>query len=96
VAIRAADIGLSATVEFDPTSMIVRNGAAKDAQVRLRAETSSLIELAEAPSVLGVPNPLSASGRHVLRLIARKRIRIDGALRHPLVLLRFSRLMGAV
>lgn len=95
VSLKAVDIGLSATLEFASGLVSVRNGSSKEAQVQLRSDTASLVELADAPSLLGVPSPFSASGRDVLSLLARRRIRIVGAFRHPLVLLRFSRLMGA-
>jgi hypothetical protein len=95
VSMRAADIGLSATLELGPLSVTVRNGGGKGAQVRIRAVASDLVALADASGVLGVPNPFREPGRRVLAGLFAGRIRLKGALRHPLLLLRFSRLLRA-
>lgn len=93
VRLRALDIGLAATVELGPEGAAVANGGAK-AQVKVRGDAASLLALADAPTLLGVPNPLTAAGRGALGSLGRG-VRIRGAWRHPLVLLRFTRALGA-
>lgn len=97
VGVRAVDLGLSTTVELSRSGATLGNGIDKArVRVRLRGEAASLIALGDAPSLAGIPNPFTATGRAALGLLLRRRIRIKGALRHPLDLLRFSRACGGV
>lgn len=95
VEVAAVDADVEATVRLTPGSVEVANGAANPgAQVRIRARSQDLLALAAMPLLVGLPNPFRREGRSVLRRLARGQVRIDGMLRHPLVLARFARLLS--
>src|SRR4029079_15849834 len=47
--IKAADIGLGVTLRLGPEGVRLANGATKDADVRVRADSMTLLELSSVP-----------------------------------------------
>ena len=93
----ASDAGVSATIRIAVDEIVVGGDAGRvPADVTVRATSADLVEVAAAPLRLGLPDPLSAPGRRVVARIATGRIRIRGLLRHPLLVLRLSRLLSVV
>jgi hypothetical protein len=95
VAIHAVDAGVAVTVRLSPARVAIANGGAGGrADVRIRAGAQDLLQLANAPLRLGLPDPLTPEGRAVLRGVLWRRVRISGMLRRPAALARFARLLS--
>jgi hypothetical protein len=94
----ASDAGVSVSLAIEPERVIVARLAGANGQphVHVRADATDLLLLAAAPLRMGLPDPFSREGRAVLRGLARRRIRIDGLLRHPATLIRLSKLLSVV
>lgn len=89
VGVRAADIGLSSTVYLDPGRVAIRNGMSKTAHLRIRADSATLMSLAEARVI---PSP-----GEIMRLfhaLRTGRLRVEGLPRGVDGLSRFHRLMA--
>lgn len=95
VELAAADAGVEATARIRPGRIEISNGPANPgAHVAIAADGRDLLTLACAPLRFGLPDVLRRDGRAALRLVLRRRVRIAGMLRHPVVLARFSRLLS--
>ena len=96
VEITARDAHVSVTLTFALGSVVVANGASADGRAHLRVVTDSatLLELSATPLRLGLPDPLSRRGRHLVRSVLGREIRIDGMLRHPVKLARLNKLLS--
>lgn len=95
VELAVVDADVQATVRLSPGVVEVANGPANpNAEVRISARAQDLLAMAAAPLLLGLPNPFRRDGRSILRRVVRRQVRIDGMLRHPVVLARFARLLS--
>lgn len=77
-------------IVFGDDSVLVEDGAAADADLRVSGTLPDLVSLMVAPVLGGVPNPLAAKGRAALGMVALRRVRVEG----NLVLLR--RFLGVI
>ncbi len=97
VDLEAVDAGVTVSIRIEPGSVTVANGPSDPrADLRVRADSLALVELAATPLRLGVPDALHREGRAVMRKIASGQIRVDGMLRSPGVLTRLTRLLSVV
>ncbi len=95
VRVEARDLGLAVRLDLRPDGVLVASDPARDGgELTISAEAARLVELVGAPLRLGLPDPLHPGGRRVLAAILRREIRIRGALRHPLALVRLARLLS--
>jgi len=91
----APDAGVSVSIDITPGLVSIGSGGSDGAShVHVRADSHSLLELSSVPLRLGLPDPLTSEGRHVLGKLLRREIRIDGLLLHPGKLTRLSRLLS--
>jgi hypothetical protein len=91
----APDAGVSAVVDISSSPPRVGSGPPeRSADVVVHASSADLLALAAAPVRFGYPDPLRTSGRAVLASILRGRIRIEGLLRHPVLVSRLARLLS--
>lgn len=63
------------------------------AELAITTDGDTLIELPSLPLIAGLPDPRRAEARAVLAKIRRRRLRIRGLLRHPVLLTRVLRLL---
>lgn len=97
VDLEAVDADVAVSIRIDPTVVRIANGLSNPrADLHLRADSMSLVELAATPLRRGLPDALHREGRAVLLKIASGRIQIVGMLRHPEVLTRLARLLSVV
>lgn len=89
VGVRASDIGLSCTLYLDPGAVGIRNGMSKSTDVRVRADSATLVSLSEGGVV-----PRPGEVRNIVRAMRAGRLRIEGLPRGTLALLRFRRLLA--
>jgi hypothetical protein len=93
--LQATDAGVATTLRMGSGRVLVADGAAARAHLRVRGSAERLLALAAAPLRIGLPDPMRAEGRAVLRDVVRGLLRIEGLLTHPLRALRLMRLLSA-
>lgn len=96
VGLTAPDAGVSVTLHVARGGPVTiangRVGAKPD--LRIRADSHALLELASAPLRFGFPDPLRREGRAVIRKLFAGEVRVAGMLLHPRKLARFTMLMS--
>ncbi len=94
VSIDAPDAEVGVTLRLDPGRVLVANGVRPAAGLTITADASRLLSLTDVPLLFGLPDPLRAEGRSVLRDVLSRRLRIRGMLSHPLELARLTMLLS--
>lgn len=95
ISVRAADIGLTASVRMGGGDVVLANGAADDAHVRIRADSMTLLELSASPLRFGFPDVFTPQGRGVIRSMRSGALKVHGLVRHPGIVSRLQRLLSA-
>jgi hypothetical protein len=93
--LEATDAGVTSTLQLGSGRVVVADGAAARADLRVRASAQRLLALAAAPLRIGLPDPFRAEGRAVLRDVVRGLLRIEGMFIHPFRATRLVRLLSA-
>lgn len=97
VDLEAVDAGVAVSIRMEPDAVTVANGPSNPpADLRVRADSLVLVELAATPLRLGMPDAFHREGRAIMRKIASGQIRVDGMLRSPGTLTRLTRLLSVV
>lgn len=95
VDLEAVDADVAVSIRIEPGTVRIANGLSNPrADLHLRSDSMSLVELAATPLRRGLPDALHREGRAVLLKVASGRIRIVGLLRHPGVLTRLAKLLS--
>ncbi|MBI2237944.1 MAG: hypothetical protein HYU54_05380 [Actinobacteria bacterium] len=95
IALTAPDAGVSVTIGLAPGRVTVSNGeAAGRADLQVRADSTTLLDLAASPLRFGLPDVLTADGRRVVGKLLAGRVRIAGMIRHPGKLARLNKLLS--
>lgn len=85
----------SATLFFDRGRVTLENGASPRADIRIAGEAAMLMMLSRVPFGLDMLKYMRKyEGKSLVAAILSRDLRIRGALRHPLKIARFSRLMS--
>jgi hypothetical protein len=77
-------------IVFGDKVVLVEDGSASEPDLRVSGALADLVSLMVAPLVGGLPNPIDRRGRAALRMVALRRVRVEG----PLGLLR--RFLGVI
>ena len=95
VALTATDADVGVTLRIGGVGVEVANGADPRPHLAVLTDAHRLLDLAGVPLRLGLPDPLTAPGREVIRALLTGRLRVRGLLRHPMRLMRLNRLLSA-
>jgi hypothetical protein len=79
-------------VRFGGGHIVVEDGPAQAPDLRIEGELTDLIGMMVAPTLGGVPSPISARGRVALGLVASGRVRVRGRVGLMCRLLAFVRI----
>ena len=90
----APDADVTVFLRIRQDDVRVGDGDVPDAHVRIRSDSGRLLDLTTAPLRFGLPDPLTAEGRSIVKDLLLRRIRIRGLLRHPLRLARLTKLLS--
>jgi hypothetical protein len=93
--VESVDADLIVTLRFTGDGVVLTDGTVADADVRVRAPSAALLELARSPLLWGLPSPLDSRGRALLLDVGRRRIEIRGLLRHLPAVRRLTMLLSA-
>lgn len=95
IAIVAEDAGVSLTLLFERGKLQVEDGIVGIPDLTVRAASDDIVQMSLIElGPLGLPNVRGAETRKVLAASRSGRIHIYGALAHPLVALRLTRLLS--
>jgi hypothetical protein len=94
VTLTAVDAGVGVTLRIGDGDLEIANGEDPHPQLDVSTDSHRLLDLASVPLRLALPDVLSARGRQVLVSLLRRRLRVRGLLRHPLLLTRLNRLLS--
>jgi hypothetical protein len=72
------DAGVTVGLKFVPGTLTVTSAAVPGADVRLVTDAATLLELSTVPLRLGLPDPLTAPGRAIVRQLVSGGIRVRG------------------
>ena len=90
----APDADVTVFLRIERDGVRVGNGDVPDAHLRIRSDSGRLLDLTTVPLRAGLPDPLRPEGRAIIGDLLRRRIRIRGLLRHPLRLVRLTKLLS--
>jgi hypothetical protein len=68
----------SVRLSFDGDSVVVEDGSWESPTLVITGRLPHIVHLATAPTVAGVPNPASRSGRAALARVTRGHLRVEG------------------
>jgi hypothetical protein len=94
VSIDADDAGVDITLRIDRDAIVVAEGSDPAAQVRIHADSGRLLSVVATPLRWGLPDPFAHAGRSLIAAIARGHVRIHGLVRHPLQVIRLTKLLN--
>jgi hypothetical protein len=94
VVLDAPDADVTVFLRIAPGEVRVGDGDVPDAHLRIGADSAGLLGLTTVPLRLGLPDPLTPEGRETLGDLIGRRLRIRGLLRHPLRLVRLTKLLS--
>jgi hypothetical protein len=97
IAITAPDAGVSVGIRLAPDGVTVRNGEPPGrADLRVTADSTTLIELSSVPLKFGLPDSMTKDGREVTKKLLTGAIKVRGMFTHTGALSRFNRLLSVV
>jgi hypothetical protein len=94
VSITARDADVSTTLAFDRGTLTVAGTDHLEPDIRIVADAQTVLDLVMIRIARGVPMVLEAEGRKVVKKLLAGQLRISGLLRHPVQLVRLTRLMS--
>lgn len=94
VSMEVPDAEVAITLEFSRGTLLVHEGQRVGAHLRIRADSTTLLALPLVRISAGLPNLFSPESSALRNGLLTGGVRIGGMLRHPLRLVRFTRLMS--
>ena len=94
VVLKATDADVAVTLRFADGRVALANGSTEAADVEVAADTEQIAGLTLLRFWGLLPNPVDGAGRSFLSAFATGKLRLQGALFHPRLLLQFARLMS--
>jgi hypothetical protein len=96
VTVTATDADVGVTLRIGQGELEIVNGTDPHPQLDVSTDSHRLLGLASVPLRLALPDVLDARGRAVITSLLRRRLRVRGLWRHPLLLTRLNRLLSTV
>ena len=94
--IRATDVDVAVSIRLSPGRVQVRNGVVGRPQIRVEADSATLVALSSVPLRFGLPDVMTKEGREIDGKLLQRRLRVRGLLRHPRTLARLNSLLSVV
>jgi hypothetical protein len=94
ITLEAVDAEVAVTLEFRKGSLIVHGSCHQKPEIRISASSELLLGLAAVKIRLGLPDLFGRDARALRRGLLSGRVKMTGALRRPVQLVRFTRLMS--
>jgi len=94
IAVEVPDAEVTVTLEFSRGSLVVHGGLRDSPVLLIRAGARNLLALPLVRISAGMPNLLSSDSRILRNGLLSGEVKIRGMFRHPLRLVRFTRLIS--
>ncbi len=92
--IKAVDSDVDMTMAFSNGSLTVHNGNVGNPKIGISTDSLTLLDLANVRVVLGVPLYFDKMGLSIIAKLLTLKLKIKGLLMHPIMLIRFQKLMS--
>jgi hypothetical protein len=92
--ISVPDIGVTVSVRLSSGGVQVANGLVGRPDVRIEADSETLLGLSAVPLRFGLPDVSTPKGREVVRTILTGKLKLGGAMLHAGKLARLSKLLS--
>jgi len=93
-AIVAPDVDVAVSVRLAPGSVAVRNGVVGRPQVKVTADSDTLMGMSSVPLRFGLPDVTSAEGRGMIGKLFTGKLRVKGMITHAGTLARLNKLLS--
>ena len=94
IVVTAPDADVAVTLAIAPGRVDVSNGAKGRADLAVRADSDTLIELSSVPLRFGLPDSMTKEGRAVTGKLMKGEIKVKGMYRAPGKLARLNKLLS--
>lgn len=94
VQLDVADAGVTVGLKFVPGALTVTSGPVAGADLRVTTDADALMGLSTVPLRAGLPDPFTAAGRDVLRMLATGRLRVRGRVKGLAMMRTLNRLLS--
>jgi hypothetical protein len=94
--VTAPDVGVSISIRLRPGQVTVRNGIVGSPDIRVEADSDTLVGLSSVPLKFGLPDAMTKEGREVNRKLLKRQLKVKGLLTHPAKLARLNKLLSVV
>ena len=94
--ISAPDVGVAVSIRLIPGRVQVRNGIVGKPDVRVEADSETLVGMSSVPLKFGLPDVMTKEGREVNRKLLKRELRVRGLLLRPAKLARLNKLLSVL
>jgi len=94
--ISAPDVGVAVSIRISPGRVQVRNGIVGKPDVRVEADSETLVGMSSVPLKFGLPDAMTKEGREVNRKLLKRERKVRGLLLHPAKLARLNKLLSVL
>ena len=94
--IAAPDVDVAVSIRLAPGRVTVRNGVVGRPNVRVTADSETLLGLSSVPLKFGLPDVMTKEGRAVNKKLLKGQLKVKGLLLHPGKLGRLNKLLSVV
>jgi hypothetical protein len=95
-AIVAPDVDVAVSIRLAPGKVTVRNGVVGKPDVKVTADSETLVGLSSVPLKFGLPDVMTKQGREVNRKLLKGQLRVRGLIMHPCKLGHLNKLLSVV
>jgi hypothetical protein len=95
-AIVAPDVDVAVSIRLAPGMVSVRNGLVGRPDVKITADSGTLVGLSSVPLRFGLPDLKTREGREVSKKLLNGQLKVKGLLLHPGRLGRLNKLLSVV
>jgi hypothetical protein len=95
-AIVAPDVDVAVSIRLARGTVTVRNGVVGRPDVKVTADSETLMGLSSVPLKFGLPDVMTKAGREINRKLLGGKLKVKGLLLHPVKLGRLNKLLSVV
>jgi hypothetical protein len=92
--ISAPDVDVAVSIRLSAGGVQVRNGAVSKPNVRIEADSETLMGLSAAPLRFGLPDATKKEGREIIGKMLSRALKVGGAVAHSGKLARLNKLLS--
>jgi hypothetical protein len=94
VVIVARDIDITVTLAFKKVDLTIYKGIVGKPDLKIIADHDAILDLSLIKISIGLPNYFDRTGRDILRKLIFGNVKIEGMLKHPLQLIRLTKIFS--